>query len=90
MTTAQNTQNANQVMAQGMIDISLIGPAGINPNRLYTTKEAAEILATPVRTVSSYLQSGVIPGQKLGPRQWRITGLALLKIMAKGNTGNTP
>ena len=67
------TQNGTQVMAQGMIDISLIGPAGINPNRLYTTKEAAEILATPVRTVSSYLQKGVIAGQKLGPRQWRIT-----------------
>jgi|GEM_PF-5474775 len=81
-------QNGTQVMAQGMIDISLIGPAGINPNRLYTTKEAAEILATPVRTISSYLQKGVIAGQKLGPRQWRITGTTLLKIMAKGDSTN--
>ena len=79
----KNTQNGSQVMAQGMIDISLIGPAGINPNRLYTTKEAAEILATPIRTVSNYLQRGVIAGQKLGPRQWRITGTTLLQILTK-------
>lgn len=70
-------------MAQGMIDISLIGPAGINPSRLYTTKEAAELLATPVRTLSNYLQHGVIHGQKLGPRQWRITGTTLLQILTK-------
>jgi len=82
------TQNGNQVVAQGMIDISLIGPAGINPNRLYTTKEAAEILSTPVRTLSGYLQSGVIAGQKLGPRQWRLTGTTLLKIMTKGDSAN--
>ena len=80
------TQNGSQVMAQGMIDISLIGPAGINPNRLYTTKEAAEILATPVRTLSNFLQKGIIPGQKLGPRLWRITGTTLLKIMAHGDS----
>jgi len=86
MTTAQNAQNANQIMAQGMIDISLIGPAGINPNKLYTTKEVAQILATPIRSVSSYIKQGVIPGHKLGPRQWRVSGTTLLKIMA----GNTP
>ncbi len=78
-----NTQNGSQVKAHGMIDISLIGPAGINPSKLYTTKEAAEILATPVRTLSSYLKNGLIPGQKLGPRQWRITGTTLLQILAK-------
>jgi len=78
-----STQNGTQVMAQGMIDISLIGPACINPNRLYTTKEASEILTTPVRTVSSYLQKGIIAGQKLGPRQWRITGTTLLQILTK-------
>ena len=83
MSTMTSTQNDNQVTARGMIDISLIGPAGINPNRLYTTKEAAEILATPARTVSSYLQKGVIAGQKLGPRQWRITGTTLLQILTK-------
>lgn len=88
MTTQNGTQIGTQVMAQGMIDISLIGPAGINPSRLYTTKEASEILATPVRTLSNYLQRSVIHGQKLGPRQWRITGTTLLKIMATGDSTN--
>lgn len=80
-----STQNGTQVMAQGMIDISLIGPVGINPNRLYATKEAAEILATPVRTLSNFLQKGVIAGQKLGPRQWRISGTTLLQILTKNS-----
>ena len=88
MTTQMTTQNGTQVMAQGMIDISLIGAASINPNRLYTTKEAAEILSTPVRTLSSYLKQGVIHGQKFGPRQWRLTGTTLLKIMTKGDSPN--
>jgi len=85
--TPVQTQTGKQVMATGMIDVSLLAPAGINPNRLYTTREAAEILACPIRTVSHYLKQGVIAGQKLGPRNWRITGSTLLGILMK-NTHN--
>ena len=81
------SQNGNHDMAQG-IKFSLLGIAEISPNRLYTTKEAAAILAMPLRSVSSYLKKGVIPGQKLGPRQARITGITLLKIMAMGDSAN--
>ncbi len=77
------TQTGKQVLATGMIDVSLLAPAGVNPNRLYTTKEAAEILSCPIRTVSHYLKQGVISGQKLGPRNWRISGIVLLKILTK-------
>lgn len=79
------TQAGKQVMATGMIDVSLLAPAGINPNRLYTTREAAEILACPIRTVSHYLKQGIITGQKLGPRNWRITGSILLGILTKNS-----
>lgn len=81
--TTMNAQ-AGQVLATGMIDVALLAPAGINPNRLYTTKEAADILACPVRTVSYYLQKGIINGQKLGPRNWRVSGTTLLHILTHG------
>ena len=64
----------------------------INPNRLYTTAEAAEFLSVPIRSMSSYIKQGVIPGQKLGPRQWRISGRGLLDMLTsfeKSNDKNT-
>ena len=42
-------------------------------SKLYTTKEAAEILGIDKRTVNKYLLDGTLKGAKLGERIWRIS-----------------
>lgn len=49
----------------------------IEPNAIYTDREAAAILAINVRVMQRKLQAGVIKGSKKTGR-WRVRGSALL------------
>ncbi|MBU4533589.1 MAG: helix-turn-helix domain-containing protein [Firmicutes bacterium] len=41
-------------------------------DKLFTPEEAAEYLKVTRRTIYNWLLSGRLPGQKLGPKLWRI------------------
>lgn len=56
--------------------------------QLFTSKQVAERLGVSSRSVLRWIQSGRLEGQKLGPRQYRVSKDALDKFLnqTKENT----
>jgi len=56
----------------------------IEPDRLYTTREAAEILRVTEQTVQRYLRTRDVLGKQLGPKKkWHVPGKELTRVMKK-------
>ncbi len=53
----------------------------INPNEVYTTKEAEKLLKISTSTVKRLLKSGLIRANKIGG-QYRILGHELLRLVS--------
>ena len=48
---------------------------------LLTPTEVAAELKTTVETVRHWLRTGVLPGLRIGPRQWRVKRSDLVKFV---------
>ena len=55
--------------------------SGINPNEVYTTNEAQEVLKVSSSTIKRLLKRGLIRANKVGG-QYRILGKELLRIVS--------
>ena len=55
----------------------------INPNEIYTTNEAQEMLKVSNSTIKRLLKGGIIRANKVGG-QYRIFGKELLRILSPG------
>ncbi len=60
----------------------------IEPGRVYTLKEALELLVLSESTFRLLQRRGEVKGQKLG-RQWRFLGSELLKLVEDKATPST-
>lgn len=58
--------------------------SNINPTKIYTQSEIAEIFELNPRFIAGYLASGELPGRKVGKR-WFIVGRDLLDFVSTGN-----
>lgn len=54
---------------------------GINPNEVYTTNEAQEMLKVSNSTIKRLLKKGVLRANKVGG-QYRIFGKELLRVLS--------
>jgi excisionase family DNA binding protein len=54
---------------------------GINPNEVYTTREAQELLKVSRSTMKRLLKKGLIRANKIGG-QYRILGKEMLRIIS--------
>lgn len=55
--------------------------AKIDPNEVYTTKEAQDFLKTSESTIKRWLKKGIINANKVGGR-YRILGRELLRVVS--------
>ena len=55
--------------------------AKIDPNEVYTTKEAQDFLKTSESTIKRWLKRGIINANKVGGR-YRILGRELLRVVS--------
>lgn len=55
--------------------------SGINPNEIYTTNEAQELLKVSNSTIKRLLKGGIIRANKIGG-QYRIFGKELLRVLS--------
>jgi excisionase family DNA binding protein len=59
--------------------MSAVLSLAIQPNIYYTVEEAAQLLRVSAEEIRSLLQSGQMPGIKIG-EHWRVLGGALLDL----------
>jgi len=52
----------------------------IDPDVIYSVREAAELMKVSRNTVAAWLARGELKGAKFGTRSWRIKGSALLDL----------
>jgi len=69
------------VRIQGRIERGEIDVSRIEPHKVYTPTEVADILRYHVETVYTMLQTGKIKGVKPGTAEWRIPGQAILDLL---------
>lgn len=53
----------------------------INPNEIYTTKEARDFLKISESTIKRWLKNGIIRANKIGGR-YRILGAEILRLIS--------
>jgi excisionase family DNA binding protein len=68
---------------KGEIEVSKI-----EPHKVYTPTEVADILRYHVETIYTMLQTGKIKGVKPGTGEWRIPGQAILDLLGMGEDKN--
>ena len=56
----------------------------INPNLFYTTDEIASLLRVSERTLRRYCRDKILPGLKVGGKQWIVKGKDLLSFIEEG------
>lgn len=58
----------------------------IDPKRLYTVREAADLLSVTPDTVRSYCRDEKCRGQQVGPKkQWMILGSEIKRMLKEWN-----
>jgi excisionase family DNA binding protein len=45
----------------------------INPKPVLSSREASALIGVHQRTVQRWLSAGLLPGQRFGPKVWRIS-----------------